>query len=261
MISKRIDLTAGFWWAVLLLLTVSVTDNFIIRLILGLPLVCFLTGHTVLRAIKPVQTPGPLEHSVFAAGLSIAVCVGGGFLLNMISMLNPIGWALWFIAVNGVAMVIALRQPYDESFVLPTLPRIRIWHALTLCAAIGIMVGSFMLSAHVINTFHEFKYTEFWLVPQGTGKLAVGIQNRETESEEYDIEVTAVGSADKAPAGRADKTMIATFRSIDLAPGQQWGRAITVGLNQKRVEAHLYRTRDHALYRKVSALTPGAIHE
>jgi uncharacterized membrane protein len=246
-LSKRLDLTGGSWWAFLLLLTTLITDNFVIRLILALPLVFLITGHTVLRAVKPVQTTGLLEHLVFAAGASIAICVGGGFLLNTVSMLNPVGWAIWFMAINGVAMLIALRQPYDEPFVvLPALPRIRIWHAATLCAALGIMVGSYVLEADVINTYHEFKYTGFWLVPQHTlGTVAIGVQNQETEPEEYEIEVTA------------DKTMIAAFRSIDLAPGQKWVREITVGLNQKRVEANLYRTRDHALYRKVSALTPG----
>jgi hypothetical protein len=245
-LSRRVDLTGGFWWALLLLLTVLVTDDFFIRLILALPLLFLFTGHTVLRAIKPVQSTGLVEHSVFAAGASIAVCVGGGFLLNTVSMLNAFGWAIWLITLNGIAALIAQRQPY-EPIVLPALPRMRVWHAFTLCAALGIMTGSYILAAYVISTFHEFQYTEFWLVPEPIpGKLMVGVQSQETEPEEYDIEVTA------------DKTMIAAFRSIDLAPGQKWGREITVGLNQKRVEANLYRTRDHALYRKVSALTPGA---
>jgi uncharacterized membrane protein len=256
MINKKIDLTAGVWWAVLLLLTVLITDNFVIRLILSLPLICFLTGHTVLRAIEPVQTARRLEHSAFAAGLSIAVCVGGGFLLNMISMLNPIGWAIWLMVVNGFAVVIALRQPY-KPFVLPELPRIRVWHGLVLCAAISITSGSYVLAAYTIDTFHEFKYTEFWLIPEISGKIVIGVQSAQFEPEEYDIEVIAVGSTDKAPSGRANTTMIAAFRSIDLAPGAQWIREITVGVNHKRVEANLYRTRDHTLYRKVSALTPG----
>jgi uncharacterized membrane protein len=244
--NKKVDLTAGFWWALLLLLTVLITDNFVIRLILSLPLVFLLTGHTVLRAIKPVQDSGPLEHSVFAAGASIAVCVGGGFLLNTVSMLNPVGWAIWLIAVNGVAALIALHQPY-EPFALPKLPKIRVWHALAFCAAIGITTGSYALADYVINTYNEFKYTAFWLVPEPIpGKLVLGIQSNEPQSEEYDIEVIA------------DKTMIAAWRAINLAPGQRWVQEITVGLNQKRVEANLYRTRDRALYRKVSALTPGS---
>jgi len=246
MINKRIDLTAGFLWAVLLLLIVSVTDNFVIRLILTLPLLCLLTGHTVLRAVKPLQIRGPLEHSVFSAGVSIAVCVGGGFLLNMVSMLNPVGWAIWLMVVNGFVMLIALRQPH-EPFILPELPRFRVWHVITFCAAIGVTVGSYVLAGHVVGTYHEFKYTEFWLVPEPRpGKLAVGVRSQETEPEQYEIEVTA------------DKTLIAAFRSIDLAPGDQWIHEITVGSSQKRVEAHLYRTRDHALYRKVSAVTLNA---
>ena len=256
MFNKKIDLTAGFWWALLLLLTVFITDNFVVRLILSLPLICFLTGHTVLRAIKPVQTATPLEHSALAAGLSIAVCVGGGFLLNMISMLNPIGWAIWIMVVNGFAGLIALRQPY-KPFVLAELPRIRVWHGLVLCAAIGVTSGSYLLAAYTIDTFHEFKYTEFWLIPEIPGKMVIGVQSGESELEEYDIEVIAVDSTDKAPAGRANTAMIAAFRSIDLAPGDQWVRELTVGVNHKRVEANLYRARDHAVYRKVSALTPG----
>jgi hypothetical protein len=244
--SKRVDLTTGFCWALLLLLTSLVTDNFVIRLILSLPLVLLLTGHTVLRAIKPVQTTGLLEHSLFAVGASIAVCVGGGFLLNTVSMLNLVGWAIWLVAVNGIAALVALHQPYDP-FVLPELPRIRVWHALAFCAAVVIAVGSYALAAYDMKTYHEFKYTEFWIVPESIpGKLVIGVQSNESEPEEYDVEVTA------------DKTMIGAWRSIDLAPGKKWVQEITVGLNQKRVEANLYRTRDHALYRKVSALPPRA---
>ena len=244
--TKRVDLTAGFWWALLLLFAVLVTDNFVIRLLLSLPLVFLLTGHTVLRAVKPVQTTELLEHLLFAAGASIAICVGGGFLLNTISMLNPVGWAMWFIAVNGVAALIALPQPF-EPFVLPGLPKIRVWQALSFCAAVAITAGSYVLAAHVLDGYREFQYTELWLVPEPMhGKLVIGVRSSETEPDEYDMEVIA------------DKTMIAAFRAIELGPGQQWVKEITVGLDQKRVEANLYRTRDHALYRKVSATTPGA---
>jgi uncharacterized membrane protein len=243
---KKIDLTAGVWLAALLLFVVSVTDNFVIRLILTLPLACFLTGHTVLRAIKPVQSIRPLEHSVFSAGVGITVCVGGGFLLNLFSMLNPIGWAIWLMVVNALAMLIALRQSY-EPFVLPELPEIRVWHAYVLCAAISIASGSYVLAAYVMDTNHQFTYTEFWLVPEASaGKLVVGVRSHETEREQYDIEVIG------------DKSVISVFRSIDLAPGDRWFREITVSLSQSRVEANLYRARDHALYRKVSALIRGA---
>jgi uncharacterized membrane protein len=243
--TKRIDLTGGFWWALLLFFTVLVTDNSVIRLILSLPLVFFLTGHTVVRAIRP-QTTGPLEHVVFAVGTSIAVCVGGGFLLNLVWLLTPVGWAVWFLAVNGVAALFALCQPY-EPILLPAPPRIRLWQVFTLCAALGIATASFELASYIVTTSNEFKYTEFWVVPQPSpGKMAVGIESAEGRSEQYEIEVTA------------DKSFIAVFRSIDLAPGQKWIHEIAVGLNQKRVEANLYRTRDHVLYRKVSALIPSA---
>jgi hypothetical protein len=246
MIRRWLDLTGGFWWAILLLLSILLTDNIVIRLMLSLSLIFLLTGHTTLRAIKPVQITGPLEHWLFAVGAGIAICVGGGFVLNLVSLLNPVGWAIWFIAINGVAAFIALRQPY-EPIRLPSLPRIRVWQAVTFCAAVGITMSSYWLAGYIVSTIHEFKYTQFWLIPEGIpGKLAVGIHSQECEPEEYDIEVTA------------DKAMIAAFHSIQLEPGDEWGRVIAVDLSHKRVEAKLYRTRDHALYRKVSALTPGA---
>jgi hypothetical protein len=103
-----------------------------------------------------------------------------------------------------------------------------------------------MTSAYVINGYHEFKYTAFWLVPEFPGKLVIGVQCNEAKPEEYDIDITA------------DKTLLAAWRSIDLAPGEKWVHEITIGLNQKRVEANLYRSRDHTLYRKVSALSSGS---
>jgi uncharacterized membrane protein len=235
----------GFVWSVLLLVTVLVTDDSVVRIGLSGPLVLFLTGHGVLRAIRPIQT-GPLEHAVYSVGVSMTAAVAGGFLLNMLGLLTPIGWALWFLLVNGVAMVIALRHP-RQPFVLPKLPQMHVWQIAGLGAAIAITIGAYALADYEIESFHEFKYTEFWLVPKPLpGKLVLGINNREEQPEEFDIEVTA------------GKNLIGSWRSIEVKPGEPWLKEITTGLEEPRAEATLYRSKDHAIYRRVSTFIPGA---
>src|SRR5687768_14888025 len=74
------DLKIAFGWAVILLLAVLITDSVIIRALIAAPLMFYVTGHVVLRAIN--VSFSPLHWIVYAIGTSIAVCVLGGFLLN-----------------------------------------------------------------------------------------------------------------------------------------------------------------------------------
>src|SRR4051812_45670308 len=240
---KIFDLTIGL--SVILLLAVLATDNVAVRAVLSTPLVFFLTGHVVLRAVRPLNT-GTLENIVYSVGLSIAVCVLGGFLLNKLSLLTSVGWASYLLVVNIVASIVALRHPY-EKFAMPTLPRVRVWQIASIGAAVAITIGAFALANSNIESFKEFDYTELWLVPTAKpGKLLIGINNVEQEPAEYDLIITA------------GKTMIASWPSIQLNPGDKpWVKEVVVGSNEEKAEAILYRSSDHALYRRVSAFVPG----
>jgi hypothetical protein len=245
-VNQNRDIVAVFLWAVTALLIVLVTDNVICRVLVTAPLLLLLTGHVVLRVIGPSRTP-LLEHAAYSVGASIAICVTGGFVLYSISLLTPIGWAAWLLLVNGTALLVSMRRRYEwliPSVKLPSLPPIQ---TITIGVACLITAGAFLLAIHDEAMQREFKYTEVWILPQSRvpGKLLVGIKSGEVETQSFDVEVIA------------DRSVIALWRSIEVAPETIWTHEVTVGSGAAKAEAKLYRQNDHTLYRKVSTFISG----
>jgi hypothetical protein len=241
--NKNGDLIVIFW-AVLMLLIASTVDRdssiltLGLRLLIATPLVFFLTGHTVLRAIG-FPAPSLLAHGAYAVGASIAVCVAGGFVLNLVSLLTPIGWAVWFLIVTG-AMTVVARQYSGTAVVLPRppLPIFRRWHLVVLGCAASITVGAYLLTLRDEARDREFKYTEFWILPRGPGKVLIGITNADEAPEKLAVKVTADGE------------FVAEFNTIDVASGTTWTHTVYAPASARKIEARLYN--DQGIYRKVS---------
>jgi uncharacterized membrane protein len=181
-----------FVWSLALLLLVITTDNVVIRLVLTAPLLLFLTGHVVLRSIGPIRT-SLLEHTAYAVGASITICVAGGFVLYRLSFLTPVGWAIWLVAVTGTVLLVASRRQYEGPVVSVKLPSLRREHVITIGVAALITAGAYLLAIHDEANQREFKYTEFWMLPKPKvpGKLLVGIKSGEAETQRFDVEVTS----------------------------------------------------------------------
>ena len=241
------DLKWVFVWSLALLLVVITTDNVVIRLVLAAPLLLWLTGHVVLRSIGPIRT-SLLEHTVYAVGVSIAICVAGGFVLNSLSLLTPIGWAVWLIVVTGTALLVGARGRYQWLVPSVKLPFPQRGHIIIIGIASLITVGAYLLAIHDETNQREFKYTEFWILakPKAPGKLLVWIKSSEMETQYFDVEVTSDGS------------VIALWRSVEIAPEETWTREVKVDSETIKAEAKLYRPSDHKLYRKVSTFVSGS---
>jgi hypothetical protein len=179
--NRNRDLLVIFFWAITMLLIVLFTDSAILRGLITVPLVLFLTGHVVLRAIGYV-VPSLPEHVAYAVGVSVATCVMGGFLLNWVSFLTPIGWAVWFVTVSGISVLVT---PY-RGFALPPLPDVQRWHVVILGVAILITGSAYALAVHDEASQQEFRYTEFWMLSK-PGKLLVGIKSGESEINPFDL--------------------------------------------------------------------------
>jgi hypothetical protein len=244
--NRNRDLVIVFIWSITMLLAVftdTSTFSVVLRGLLGVPLVFLLTGHAVLRAIGFI-TPSTAEYVVYAVGVSIATSVAGGFLLNQVALLNPIGWAMWFMAVTGGAMFVAGRSDAVVVMVLPNF-NMRRWHVGVLGLAGVITVSAYLIAIHDETRDRQFKYTEFWMLPKN-GKLVVGIKSAEAETQKFDVEVTSNG------------TLIAQWQSIVLTTGATWIKDVELTSSTGyKAEAKLYRFPDHAIYRKVSAIKSG----
>ncbi len=239
---KNRDIVGTFLLAVLLFLVLGVPDGGIIRILLAAPLVLFLTGHVFLRLLGPIRVSF-LEHSLYAVGVSLAFCVAGGFTINALSLLTPYGWAGWYMIITGLMLLIAILRRC-EPMPLPTVtwPRLQRWHVIVLVLSLMVTTTAYGLAVHDEAAQKEFKYTEFWLIPKSNSdRLILGIKSAEDQSELFDVEITV------------DGVLFARWPSVEVVPGEILTRQFNVGV-AKRVEARLYRSKDHALYRRVSAV-------
>jgi hypothetical protein len=201
----------------------------------------------LIRAVG-LTTSSALEHVVVVIGASLAVVVVGGFVLNILDLLTPTGWALWLLAVVLSCSYVAGRR--HET---PGLPR---WswpsglerrHAAAFALAASLTTGAYALAVWDETSQQQFKYTEFWMLPSPSdGSLSVGIRSKEDTKQRFDVEVAVDGRP------------FAVFRPIEIAPGELWTREIPVPqrTGAQKAEARLYRLDDMRLYRRVSALVP-----
>lgn len=243
------DLLAACLWAGAAVAAVAVSDSLLLRTVLGAPMVFLVSGHTVLRAIG-VRTTSSLQHLVYAVGASLAAGIAGGFVLNAAGFITPLGWALWFWAVTAAAALVAAgRRDTPDLPAWPAPARVRLWQGAAFTLAVLVATGAYALAVRDEAAYREFKYTEFWLLPSGSGesgRITVGIRSAETHAQRFDLEITLDGQP------------FAVFRSIAVAPGDTWARKIPVPAlaTRQTAEARLYRPEDNRLYRRVSTLVP-----
>ncbi len=252
--NRQRDLAAVSLWAFANLFAVLFIDSALIRVIASAPLLLFFTGHAALRAIGPIGA-SPAERVVYAVGASIAICLAGGFFLNWIGWLTPLGWALWLVAATSVATGIALRK--DRTTVPIRFPDFRWWQVTTIAVAALVTYGAYALAVRDEARQRQFAYTEFWMVPTASaapGRVVIGIKSAEAKARRFDVEV------------RLDGATVALWRSITVEPGATWTRQMLVAPGAERMtpahphkaEALLYEPAGNALYRHVSTIIPGA---
>jgi uncharacterized membrane protein len=241
------DLLAACLWAAAMIAAVAVSENLLLRTVLGAPLVLLVSGHAVLRAIG-VRTTSVSEHLAYAVGASLAAGIAGGIALNAAGFLMPLGWAVWFWAVTAAAALVAVgRRDAPDLPAWPQPVRIRLWQGVAIGLAVLVATGAYALAIRDEAADRQFKYTEFWMLPWANGdpgRLTVGVRSAETQAQRFDLEITL------------DGRLFAVFRSLTIVPGDTWTRQIPVPVlaTPQKAEARLYRPDDNRLYRSVSTL-------
>jgi hypothetical protein len=195
-----------------------------------------------------MRTVSLLEHLVYAVGSSLAVGILGGFVLNAVGCLRPTGWATWFLLFVLSASSVAVRR--DGASELPHWPRLagfRLRHVVAFAVAASVATGAYALAVRDEGKQQQFKYTEFWMLPDGSGGLGLGVRSAEVQPQRFDLEISL------------DGRLLAVFRSLVITPGEVWTRRLplSVGATPRRAVAKLYRLDDNRIYRQVSALVPG----
>lgn len=227
---------------------------------LSLPLVFFLPGYALLAAALPDRRPGRAEVIALSMGLSIALGVLGGLVLNYLpSGFTANAWRLLLLAVITIGAGVALwrrgRASLGEpapAFTATAVPaatayRLSTRDAVWLSAAAVLLTVAFGVSAIGYGPFDPSQYafepfSQFWALAdrglageEGTGDvIRLGLQNHEGARMAYHITV------------EAGDYVLAEWPSVTLSPGGVWQVEVSVpqSVIQDEIVAKLYRASD-----------------
>jgi uncharacterized membrane protein len=211
--------------------------------ILTLPLVLVLPGYALTSALFSRQALEVPKRLVFSLGLSLAIVVLGGPLLN----LTPFGlragsWAVLLGGITLAACVVTFIRRRRQGIPVAGWPEV--WNAgftfrqgLLLGLAVLIVCGAFAVSIIGAQRQPSPGFTQLWILPASAANaqhaVSLGVSNMESTTMEYRLAVNVNGK------------VVKEWPSIDLNPNEQWDATLVIPQSRQagavRVEADLYR--------------------
>jgi uncharacterized membrane protein len=196
-----------------------------IRIILGLPLVLFLPGYSLIAALFPRQDDlDGIERIALSFGLSIAVVPLLGLGLNYTPYgirLSPvlIVLSVFTMALSLVAYVRRSTIPEEERFMVEfgsafktvkesiTAENTRLDRILSVILIITIVLAISMVIYVIVTPKEGEKFTEFYILGPGgnasdyptelnvgeAGEVIIGVVNHEYDTVTYQLEVRLAG--------------------------------------------------------------------
>lgn len=249
-------------WCVLLivsanLLVLILPDAFmIVRLVFALPLVFFLPGYLMVDVLTQKRLADTVRLLLLSCGLSIAIDISGGLLLNMVPAgLSIITWNFFLSVLTVVLLLLCLfkrnRQHIPVNHPRELQKRIYLaWYNICILCFTGfIVIYAFMYATGSIAASPTPGFTQFWVqsdnYPAHLCTVVLEISSHEPVTTEYQVVVTE------------NDRIVAQWSAISLEPLQMWQQDVSVVSNsatKKQVQLHadLYRTQDvQHVYRSV----------
>lgn len=252
----------------------------------ALALALYLPGGGIV-AVALVGRPSA-ETRVLSVALSIATCAPLGFVLNALHRLDAAGWAIGLCGVACLGYLSALaRSPAPRAIPAagPTHTHgSRAWRAGLLTLSVAITAGAALAAARGALSQHEYRFTDFWMVPEDVSKpsfATVGVRNEEGAETSYTIDIVARGAlVDRYRSFvlpvRSERTFTVPLPNVTFAeaapvelsgePTDLTAEAAAEKRRQRasdtalRVEARLYKDGDRRIaYRTVWVALPPAV--
>jgi len=248
MYRKHFDLLLVLLLTVLgAVIAVTSTGGFI-RVLLTLPLVFVLPGYALTEAIFAKPNMEFPEKVAFILGLSLAVDILGGLVLN----LTP--WGLqtssWVILLSGFtfgAVGVAIWRRKHIPAVQQMKPHLDIRQGVLFGLAAVIAGGALAVASLGVLNQPSQRFTQFWILPvkdANVDTVQVGISNMETTDISYKVEL------------KIGKKVIRDWSPIELKRGENWTVEFALPKKQtevEMVEALLYRLDSpDTIYRRVT---------
>ncbi len=254
---------------ILLIIIIVLAPSIVVRVILGLPLVLFFPGYSLILALFPKKHQiDSIERVALSFGLSIAVVPLIGLILNYTSLGITLYTTLYSVAgfifaMSLIAWLRSRRLDNSERFNIefeigrPTRSGNKWDKALSLVLVVAILAAISVLGYVLATPKVGEKFTEFYILgPEGeaadypttlsVGEQAVvmlGIVNREQGIVDYRVEIVIDGTA------------FNEIGIITLENEGKWEELVTFSANHsgndQKVEFLLYRDGQSEVYRSI----------
>jgi uncharacterized membrane protein len=224
-------------------LAFTVTPDNVPGRVLTSSLVLVLPGYALTSALFPRQALGIPERLVFSLGLSLAIVLLGGLVLN----LTPFGlragsWAVFLTGITlGACAVALVRRRGQDISTSGWLGDIGLTFRQGLLLGLAALIVCGAVAVSIIGAERQPSpgFTQLWILPVGGAANAkhvvrLGMSNTESKAMEYRLAVNMNGK------------VVKEWPAIDLSPNEKWEATLvlpqTGHSGTARVEAMLYRT-------------------
>lgn len=219
----------------------------ILRALFAVPFALFLPGYALAKFLLPTQTLGFVERLTLSLGLSLAISVLTGLLLNI----SPWGLQVesWTYLLGGMTICLTVAANIRSKRVLinPTWPlRINVRTGLLFALTGLVVVAAIAIASLGAIRQRTPGFTQLWILPiddAAANKVVLGIRNYEGTVVSYQL---------KLMAGEA---FLMEFPTIEIESGGKWETVVNVPPEYEgaqAVEAELYRLDDpETIYRRV----------
>lgn len=212
----------------------------VIGTVLALPLVFVLPGYILTQALFHKRTFDPVYRSVLSLGLTLAIDILGGFVLNILPIgLRAISWAAFLGLLTTLLSlwVASLRRRSGSNISSTYWLRLSIHEYVLIGLATAVVFLAVRYTALGVTQEPRPGFTQFWMLPSNqidkNCAVSIGVHSFELSATTYRIVVTVNGT-------RAD-----TWPSIPLKPQGEWNQSVSIqpetAIGNLYIEARLYR--------------------
>jgi len=158
-----------------------------------------------------------LTRPLWACGLSLAVCVLGGLLLNLFPAgLTRVTWTVFLSTVTLLVLAASPARPLPVFTVRAITVR-QLSYAVATC---GVIAGAITLAVISAGWRRGHDFAELWLTPaQHTGQVTLGVRSAYAQAERFRVEL------------RRGPRTVRTW-DLTLAAGQSWRQDLTAAGGQ-----------------------------
>jgi uncharacterized membrane protein len=214
-----------------------------LRVIFGLPLALFVPGYALTTAFLPSLAQAFPNRLMYAIGLSLAVTILTGLLLNLTS--EGLTGVLWTGVLGSISLAAGVagllwrwRESPDARDTRQRVFTLRPTHAAMLSVAALLVVSAITITRSAAVGEAHPGFTQLWLTPfypASEQYLEIGLHSVENEPVEYRVQF------------RIGETVIDEWASVRLQPDELWQKVVRVNdepLRGERAEVVVYRLDD-----------------